>query len=458
MAMDAVSLSVMYFAILLGFGILIANVLKKRNIPDTFFLLLLGLAFGPTLFANPAITQYVNMQLVDVEAMGMIPDFFRTLALILVIFIGTFNLNFRVFKKYSNISLKLAFVGVLFNTVVLGFVAHFLFGMELLYSMLLGAVISGTGSGVVCAFEHALHKCRSAITILKVESIFNSPISVLVPLIFLDLVSITQGALLEPMKYLSQFWLMITAGVGTGLIVGLAVSRIFKGIMKEYSSLLLFAIALITYALAIGVGGSGMLAVAICGLVAGNFTLHGRDDKEELLHFEDQFSEMLRIAVFTLLGAQVTILMNMEELATVLIFFVMVVLVRPVMLLFLMGHLKDKFSRRDILLMSFIAPRGLSSAAMIPIVAAAVIAAGMSALATQMVNIVFMVILLSVLFSTIVGKAASIERFSRDGKKKDKKEEKEEKESPEKSEEEKKAPEEDVSSMLVFEDQKEGGE
>ncbi|MBN1896749.1 MAG: cation:proton antiporter [Candidatus Aenigmarchaeota archaeon] len=417
MALDAVTLSVMYFAILLGFGVLVANLLRKRSIPDTFFLLLLGLLFSPTITTNPMITQYISIELVDVVAMGIIPDFFRTLALILVIFIGTFNLNFSVFKRYSNISLKLAFIGVIFNTVVLGLVAHLMFGMDIVFALLLGAVISGTGSGVVFAFEKALAKSKTALTILKVESIFNSPVSVLVPLIFLDLVGVTPGALLEPLKYLSQFWLMISVGVGTGLIVGLAVSHLLKGIMKEYTPLLLFAVALITYALATGVGGSGMLAVAICGLVAGNFTLHGRGDKDDIIHFQDQFSEMLRISVFTLLGAQVTLLMGMEELAYILFFFLMVVLVRPVMMLSLMGDLRTKFTKKDLVLLGFIAPRGLSAAAMIPIVAAAIIAAGQPVLAEKMINIVFMVILLSVLFSTIVGAVASMKRFQGEPKK-----------------------------------------
>ncbi len=417
MALDAVTLSVMYFAILLGFGVLVANLLRKRSIPDTFFLLLLGLLFSPTITTNPMITQYISIELVDVVAMGIIPDFFRTLALILVIFIGTFNLNFSVFKRYSNISLKLAFIGVIFNTVVLGLVAHLMFGMDIVFALLLGAVISGTGSGVVFAFEKALAKSKTALTILKVESIFNSPVSVLVPLIFLDLVGVTPGALLEPLKYLSQFWLMISVGVGTGLIVGLAVSHLLKGIMKEYTPLLLFAVALITYALATGVGGSGMLAVAICGLVAGNFTLHGRGDKDDIIHFQDQFSEMLRISVFTLLGAQVTLLMGMEEFAYILFFFLMVVLVRPVMMLSLMGDLRSKFTKKDLVLLGFIAPRGLSAAAMIPIVAAAIITAGQPALAEKMINIVFMVILLSVLFSTIVGAVASMKRFQGESKK-----------------------------------------
>lgn len=440
--MDAISLTVTYFAILLGFGVLVANLLKKWNIPDTFFLLLLGLLFSPTFISHPVVTQYISIKLVDVQAMGNIPDFLRILALILVVFTGTFNLNFRIFKRYSAISLKLALMGVLVNTLLLGGIAHLMFNIDLLFAFLFAAVISGTGSGVIFAFEAALHKSRRALTIMKVESIFNSPISVLVPLILLDLLFLAPGAIIEPMKYLSQFWLMITAGVGTGLIIGLSVSRLFKGIREEYTPLLLFAIALITYALAMGVGGSGMLAVAICGLVAGNFSISKKEEKERIIRFEDQLSEMLRISVFTLLGAQVTLLMGMQEFVLIFLFFMLMVIIRPIFLLSMMGGMKRKFSRLDIVLMSFIAPRGLPAAAMVPIIAAAVISVGQPAMAESIVNIVFMVILLSVLFSTVVAKIGSMERFQKDTKKH------EDEKEPEKHEDHKKEDYEDLFYML----------
>ncbi len=440
--MDAISLTVTYFAILLGFGVLVANLLKKWNIPDTFFLLLLGLLFSPTFISHPAITQYMSIKLVDVQAMGNIPDFLRILALILVVFTGTFNLNFRIFKRYSAISLKLALMGVLLNTLILGVIAHFMFNIDLLFAFLFASVISGTGSGVIFAFEGALSRSRRALTIMKVESIFNSPISVLVPLILLDLLFLTPGAIIEPMKYITQFWLMITAGVGTGLIIGLSVSRIFKGIRDEYTPLLLFAIALITYALAIGVGGSGMLAVAVCGLVAGNFSISKKEEKEKIIRFEDQLSEMLRISVFTLLGAQVTLLIGIREMVMIFLFFMLVVILRPIFLLSMMGGLKNKFSRLDVMLMSFIAPRGLPAAAMVPIIAAAAISVGQPAMAETIVNIVFMVILLSVLFSTIVAKIGSMERFQKDHKKT------EEEEKPKKEEENKKEDYQDLFYML----------
>jgi cell volume regulation protein A len=398
--MADLTLTVAYFGFLLGLGILLANLLKKKKIPDTFFLLLLGLVLGPTLYLNPYVMYYANVVLVDVSKMGAIPDFLRLLALIFVVFTGTFNLGFRVFKRFSNVSVNLAMAGVVFNTIVLGLVANVLFGLELVYSFLMAAVVSGTCTGVMFAFEDVLKGSRKAMNILKVESIFNSPLSVLLPIIFLDLVAIESGALFEPMKYVSQFWLMIAAGVGTGIILGLAVSRLLRSVIKQYTALMLFAVAIITYALAEVVGGSGMLAVAICGLIAGDLAIPGR---KEVKRFDDHLSELLRISVFTLLGAQVALLMSPYELLTAFVFFLIAFFIRPVFLIPMLGKARKDIDRRDLILLSFVTPRGLSAAAMAPIVATTLLAAGQpGAIATKMVNIIFIVILLSILFSSVV--------------------------------------------------------
>jgi cell volume regulation protein A len=348
------------------------------------------------------ISQYVSIELVNVSVMGNIPDFLRILALIMVVFTSTFSLGFKAFKKFSHVSINVALVGVAFNTVVLGLLAHLIFGINPVYALLLGAVISGTGTGVLFAFEDSLKRMKNAFNILKIESILNSPLSVLLPLLFIDLVYLEPGALIEPMKYLSQFWIMIIGGIGTGIIVGLGISKIIKGMKGKYTVLMLFAMALITYALAENVGGSGMLAVAICGLIVGDMAFPG---KKAVERFDDQFSEMLRIAVFTLLGAQVMLFLTLEEFLMIFVFYLLVFFTRPLILIPLLGKMRGEISRRDFLLMSFVAPRGISAAAMAPIVALAILSVGEpEAVASQVINIIFMVILLSVLFSTIAGK------------------------------------------------------
>jgi cell volume regulation protein A len=392
-------LSVTYFGMLLGLGIIIANLLKKAKVPDTFFLLLLGLLLGPTIYLNPAVTPYISTVLVDVSRMGSIPDFLRVLALIMVVFTGTFNLGLRAFRRFGHLAVNLALAGVIFNTVVMGLVASALFGFDIVYSFLMAAVVSGTCTSVVFAFEDSLKRARKVLNVIKVESILNSPLSVLLPVIFLDLVAIAPGAIIEPMKYLSQFWVMVAVGVGAGLILGLGISKVLKGMLKEYSALMLFAVALITYALAENVGGSGMLAVAVCGLIAGS---HIKQNDSEVQKFDDHLSEMLRISVFTLLGAQVTLLIGLEEFLVILMFFLIMFFIRPVFLFPVLGKKRKDFDRREFLLMSFVTPRGLSAAAMAPIVASALIAVGSPDAAGRIMNTIFLVIMFSVLFSTAV--------------------------------------------------------
>jgi cell volume regulation protein A len=400
MAVD-ITLTVTYFAFLLGFGVLIANVMKKRNIPDSFFLLLLGLLLGPTVFMNPLVTKYIHLTLVDVNAMGEIPNFLRTLSIILMIFVAMFSLQLKVFKKFSDLSINLAMVGVVFNTVVIGLVAHLMFGLNPIYALLLGATISGTGTDVVLTFKDSLAKYKKSLTVISVESIFNSPFAAIFLLLFLGMVTIDPSALFQPLMYAGQLWLMIVAGVGTGIVVGLAVSKIMKRMLSKYSSLILFAIALITYALAENVGGSGILAVAVCGLVAGNITFPEKG-REEAVQFEDQFSEMLRISIFTLLGAQVMLVLDAGQLLLGFAFFLIIFLVRPVFVIPLLRRDNCKYTKKDMIVMSFIAPKGDSEAALAPLVAAALVGAGAAATGNQIMNIIFIVIILSILFSSIV--------------------------------------------------------
>ncbi len=390
-------LSVMYFGVLLGLGIIVANLLKKVSIPDTFFLLLLGLVLGPTVYNNPAITGFISTTLIDVSVMGTIPDFLRVLALIMVVFTGTFNLGLRTFQKLGGLAINLAVAGVIITTVVMGLVANLFFGLDIIYSFLLAAVLSGTCTSVVFAFEDSLKKAGDTLKIIKLESVINSPLSVLLPILFLDLVAIEPGAIIDPLQYLNQFWVMVAVGVGAGLILGVGITKILRGMLHKYSVLMLFAVALITYAMAENVGGSGMLAVAVAGLVSGN-ALNKRHDN--IQQFDDHLSEMLRISVFTLLGAQVSLFITIEQFMLVVAFFLIMFFIRPIILLPVLGAKKCDFTKRDFLLMSFVSPRGLSAAAIAPIVASAIIAAGAPALANTLVNVIFLVIMLSVLFSS----------------------------------------------------------
>ncbi|MCX6815017.1 MAG: cation:proton antiporter [Candidatus Aenigmarchaeota archaeon] len=403
-------IAITYFAILLGLGVLLANFFKKRNIPDSIFLILLGLLLGPTILGNPFIAQYMKIEPVSISAMGAVPDFLRILALIMIVFAGMFNVGLRSFRKTSGISVKFAVLGVAFNTIILGVAAHFIFGIDWVFALLLGGVLSGTADAIIFTFDSILDKdYRRVMTMLKTEAVFNSPMCILIPLVFLDFVSIQPGAIIEPMAYFSKFVLMMVAGVGAGIILGLGFSKLVKRMAQDYTVLLMLSIALLTYAASEYVGGSGILAVAICGLIVGDM---GFQEKDDVKRFDDHFSEMLRIAVFTFLGAQVTLTFGLSDIIPILLFFIAIVLARPLFVNIILGKERKNYTKQERFVMSFVAPRGIDAAAMAPIVAAALIAANLGAAAASIMNMVVVVIILTVIFSTFMAKFAASSRFA----------------------------------------------
>ncbi|NYT00689.1 MAG: hypothetical protein GKB99_03065 [Methanocellales archaeon] len=393
--MQDMVLIVSYFSFLLGFGVLVANLMKKVKIPDTVFLLLVGLICGPTIWKNPAVAQYLQFTIVDVDAMSVVPEFLRTLALVLIVFTGAFNMSFSELKRVSSISIKLAFLVVILNTIVLGAIAKLIFGFGMVPSLLIGATISGTDASVVFTFEHLLKKQADILTILKMESIINSPLAVLIPFLFLNFLEAAPSEVLVPTVYISQFWLMIAAGVGGGIVIGFAVTSILDRMLKEYTPLLLFALALLTYGLVEAVGGSGMLAAAVSGCIIGNTAFAHRKATER---FHSEISDMLRISIYTLLGAQVFLDLNPLLILAEILFVFFVFAVRPILITFLARDVEADYE--SMTLLKWVAPRGISAAAMAPIVA---IALGNQ----QIMNIVFMVILFSVLFSTVTANLVS---------------------------------------------------
>ncbi len=390
-------LIVSYFSFLLGFGVLVANLMKKVRIPDTFLLLLVGLLCGPTIWRNPAVMQYVDFIIVDVDAMSVVPDFLRVLALVLIVFVGAFNLNFNELKRFSDVSVNLAFFVVALNTLVIGFAAKLIFGFAWIPAFLVGAIISGTDSSVVFTFEKTLKKHKNILTVLKVESILNSPLSVLIPILFLDLLKRSPGAIVEPLIYMSQFWQMIVAGIGSGVVIGLAITKVLNRMLKEYTALIILSIALLTFSLAEAVGGSGMLAVAVAGFIIGNL---GFPHKEKAREFQGEFSDMLRISVFTMLGAQIFLDLNPLLLAVEFLFALLVFVVRPIFVTYLARDFCEDAGYEGSTLLKFVAPRGIAAAAMAPIAAVA--------LGDELImNLVFMVIFFSVLLSSIVANLVS---------------------------------------------------
>ena len=387
MAVEMLS-ALTFFATLLGFGILVLNLTKRFRIPDALFLILVGLLFGPSL-----------LNLVNVDLMGDIPAFLRTLALIVIVFASSFHLKFDTFKRVSRISLKLAFGGFFFSMFFLAIFAHVLFSMSWIGSFILSSIIAGTSSSSVVTFRSALKEAKNTFDILLIESIFTDPLTILTPLLLLDYLV---GVVSSPTLVISQFWQLIVAGVGTGVVIGFGTVELFKRTQRELSPILGFSIAMITYAAASNVGGSGVLAVSICALILGNLKI---PYKEDIGDFEDSLSIMLNISIFTLLGAQIVLKFPQGLLIKETIFLALIIFLARPFFTFL-ALFNEHLPLGDQLLIAFTGPRGAAAAAIAAIPLSIAVEKNLLTFIPEAQTILltaFLVILFTVLSSTIFG-------------------------------------------------------
>jgi cell volume regulation protein A len=319
------------------------------------------------------------------------------LALIVIVFAGTFHLKMNTFKRVSKVALKLSFGGFILSTLALGVCAHYIFSISWIGSFILGSIVGGTSSAAVLTFKKRLDTRGDVGAILTVESIFSDPLTVLVPILLLE--AYVSG-IFNSTIVMQQFWQLIAAGVGTGVVVGLGVSELFKKMEKELSTILSLAIALVIYALASNVGGSGILAVAIGALILGNRNI---PYKESIGEFEDTLSTMLTISIFTFLGAQIAINFTGLLLFQQAMFMAFAIfLIRPVITFVLTS--KNDFTMFDRILMSMTGPRGAATAAVAAIPLTYALRDGLEALipeASIMLVTAFFVIFFTMLSSTI---------------------------------------------------------
>jgi cell volume regulation protein A len=263
-------------------------------------------------------------------------------------------------------------------------------GFSLLEGFLLGAVISSTDAAAVFSILRArsISLKKRLKPLLEFESGSNDPMAVFMTL---GLISIIESAEFNGLHLLIFF----VKQMALGALVGYVMSRVMIATMNrldlEYEglySVLSLSLVLFTYALASYFQGNGFLAVYIAGLL---MSKEGFFYKKNLLHFHDGLAWLMQIAMFLTLGllvfpSQLIPVIIPGILVSVFLMFV----ARPlsVYLCFLPFH----FSIREKAMISWVGLRGAA-----PIILATFVLMADTAQAGTIFNIVFFVVITSVL-------------------------------------------------------------
>jgi len=300
-----------WLSLILLLGVLIALIAQKLKFPDILLLLIIGAVVG----------QFTRI--------GFDPNFMASLgtfALVMIIFEAVSQFKPREINEISPYAIKLFVIFLCLNLIALTIFTHSLFNgvfiwKEIALSILFAALMSGTSAGTVLSLLS--NKASKIAELIEFESIFNTPFTIIIPLVCLKLyLGILQTAGIVITSFLQE----IMTGVGTGLVIGLIAFRFMKeGYIEKLSPLAVIAVALVTYVLAGYLGGSGVLAVTSLGVV---FGLSAIKDKESLSQFVSIFTNFLKIVVFVLLGLLIKIPLDQDFLLKSGLLFVLYLMIR----------------------------------------------------------------------------------------------------------------------------------
>ncbi len=229
--------------------------------------------------------------------------FLASVALAVVLFDSGFHTRFKAFRAAAWPALTLASVGVLFTAGVVAVPAHFLLGLAPLEALLLGAILSSTDAAAVFFLLRVggitiRDRVRST---LEIESGANDPMAIFLVVVLVETLAAGGGGLELGLHMVSgfiiEFGIGLAVGLGGGFVLVQAVSRL--GFERGLQPLFALTLALVIFALAGILGGSGFLAVYAAGLVAGNSKLPA---PESMRRFQDGMTWLAQIGMFLTLG------------------------------------------------------------------------------------------------------------------------------------------------------------
>ncbi len=310
-----------------------------------------------------------------------------SIALVFIMFYGGFNTKWSVAKPVAIKAVTLSTLGVLMTAGLTTVICHFLFGLTLPESFLIGSVLSCTDAASVFAIlrKHKLNLKDGTASILEVESGSNDPVSYMLTIIAVSMLG--KG---DTMNIGGLIILQLVFGI----LIGIIISKISLFIMTKtrlvtdgLDTIFMIAMVLICYGAATVLNGNAYLSLYLFGIMIGNSRIR---NKQMLIPFFDGVTSLAQILVFFLIG----LLSFPHQMAQIMplalaIVVALTVVARPIAIFALLAPFKC--SVKQCLLISWAGLRGASSS----VFAIMAVAAGIS-MKQDLFHIVFMVSLFSV--------------------------------------------------------------
>ncbi|HEY9760076.1 MAG TPA: sodium:proton antiporter [Oculatellaceae cyanobacterium] len=226
-------------------------------------------------------------------------------------------------------ALALATVGVIIATVVCGVVLWLGFGLSPYVSFLFAAIIAPTDVVTVLEVFRRVKVPSKLATLLQTESAFNDAPAIV---IFTMILAYAGMQTVTPMQATISFAYILGVGALIGLVVafvGELLSSMFEDPVVE--TILAIVVVYGSFALADGLGASGLVAVSVAGLYYGIYTMRtamDESERESVKRFWQVIAFIGNTVAFLLIGFEVDLFTLPTSILLILVAFIAVTLGR----------------------------------------------------------------------------------------------------------------------------------
>jgi cell volume regulation protein A len=385
-----------FIGILVVIGFLGDYLFRKISFPDILILLALGYLIGPV------------FGIIDPAQIAPASQIIASLALVVILFNGGLDLHFSVILSSAPRALILVILGIAASTVGVAFLAYHMLGWDLMPSLLLGAIVSGTSPSIVMPLVKRAKVPGKVSSVLSLESAFDGALVIIIALVILQV--ITKGQTGDEASLVGQ---AIAIKFAIGLGIGAAASVVWLWVLtliegETFDDILTLAIVFLLYFAVETIGGSGVIFALTFGIILGNGVEVARllrikrtvEIHDMMKKFHSQMSFLIKTFFFVYLGLMLTFDETSVIVVGVVIAFALLFVRYIVVLLSSIGS-GTMFKNSGFL--TTMLPRGLSAA----VVAEIVVVAGITN-ASDYPDIIMVVIV-----STVVIAAIGIPIFAR---------------------------------------------